>query len=96
MWDNPCMKPEWDVCAFYTEEIKPGPGRYGHCLVMQADRQYDRVRDRFGNPMTKEQILWFEANCPDWPARDSDIRELVQNKWRLPVLCGYVLVGESE
>ncbi|MGC9361098.1 MAG: hypothetical protein ACP5G7_12150 [Anaerolineae bacterium] len=86
MLDNPCMDPSWDRCAFYTDDVA---GKRGHCLVMQANRNYARVRDRFGNPMTKEQVRWFEANCVDWPQTAKDAQDIGEGRIKLPPECGY-------
>ena len=89
MLENPCMDPSWDYCAFYTDDVDPSLGKFGHCLIMQAKRNYRRVRDRFGNKMTEEQIRWFEENCPQWPSTPRDINDIVSGRVKLPPECGF-------
>lgn len=83
MLENPCIELGEDRCKFYTDDEQ------GHCLVMQANRVYPKVRDRFGKKMTAEQIAWFEHNCPIWPARARDVQALVDGKFELPLGCGF-------
>lgn len=89
MRENPCIELGEDRCKFFTDDVDPTIGKYGHCLVMQANRVYPKVRDRFGNKMTDEQIAWFEHNCPMWPARVKDIEALVDGLFELPSTCNY-------
>lgn len=90
MLENPCISLGEDRCKFYTDDVDAGQ-KYGHCLVMQAQRRYTRVRDRFGDRMTAEQVRWFEHNCPDWPARAKDLRALRDGRFQLPPTCGFML-----
>ncbi len=86
MLENPCIELGQDRCRFYTEE------QGGHCLIMQADQNYNRVRDRFGEKMTARQIEWFEHNCPVWPTGAKDIDDLCNRRYELPPSCGFELV----
>ena len=85
MLENPCIELGEDRCKFYTND------GHGHCLVMQANCVYAKVRDRFGEKMTAEQIRWFEHNCPVWPARARDAQALAAGRFQLPLTCGYEL-----
>ena len=89
MLENPCIERGQDRCKFFTDDIAPEIGKYGHCLVMQANRVYPKVRDRFGNKMNAEQITWFEYNCVWWPARVQDIQALREGLFDLPPTCGF-------
>jgi len=89
MLENPCIERGQDRCKFYTETASGD--KYGHCLIMQANRNYNRVRDRFGDKMTVAQIVWFEHNCPVWPARVKDIQALRDGLFELPVTCGFTI-----
>ena len=91
MLENPCIELGEDRCKFFTDDVDTGMGKYGHCLVMQADRKYAKVRDRFGNKMTDKQIAWFEHNCVMWPARVKDIQDLRDGNFDLPPECNFEL-----
>ena len=85
MLENPCIERGQDRCLFYTDDER------GHCLVMQANCVYAKVRDRFGEKMNAEQIKWFEHNCPVWPSRAKDVQALANGRFVLPSTCGFVL-----
>ena len=89
MLENPCIERGQDRCKFYTDDVDSEIGKYGHCLIMQANRVYPKVRDRFGAKMNDEQIAWFEHNCVMWPMRIKDITALRDELFELPPTCGF-------
>ena len=89
--ENPCIELGQDRCLFYADETDPEISKFGHCLIMQANRNYNRVRDRFGNKMNQEQIDWFEHNCVMWPTRVKDIQALIDELFDLPPECNFEL-----
>lgn len=85
--ENPCIELHEDHCKFYADSADET--RYGHCLIMQAKRNYNKVRDRYGNKITADQIRWFEHNCPAWPTDTRRLQELIDGLWELPAYCNY-------
>lgn len=66
MVENPCIERSEDRCKFYTEN--PNNKVYGHCLIYGRGRKpITAVKDRSGNKITPEQIVWFNDNCLDYP-----------------------------
>jgi len=66
MLENPCIKLGEDRCKFYVDKLNDQP--YGHCLIYALGvENIEDAMDRKGNPITKEQIRWFNENCPDYP-----------------------------
>ena len=67
MVENPCIDLGEDRCKFYRDEV--GPEMYGHCLVLgRGAKPIKTVKDRFGNKITDEQIVWFNDNCLNYPS----------------------------
>lgn len=88
MVENPCMIKGDTECLFYTDDVDTGT-QYGHCLIKQANDNYNRVRDKNGDKMTDVQIAWYEHNCRLWPARVKDIQALRDGLFELPPTCGF-------
>ncbi len=88
--ENPCIELGQDRCLFYTDDVDTGT-RFGHCLILQANRNYNRVRDRFGIKINDAQIAWFEHNCVFWPVRIKDIQALRDGLFELPPECNFEL-----
>ncbi|MBA7573018.1 hypothetical protein ES708_14807 [subsurface metagenome] len=66
MVENPCIELGEDRCKFYVDELNNQ--KYGHCLIFGRGRKPVKVvKDRYGNKITPEQIVWFNDNCPDYP-----------------------------
>jgi len=87
--ENPMIELHEDRCKFYTDDIDETMSKYGHCLIMQANMVYPKVRDRYGNKMTDEQIAWFEHNCPGWPQDTRRLQELIDGLWAIPEYCNF-------
>lgn len=69
MVENPMIDLDEDRCKFYVDGLCKG--KYGHCLVFGRGRKpITAVRDRFGNKITDEQIVWFSDNCLDYPTTE--------------------------
>lgn len=89
--ENPCIELGQDRCLFYTDDVDTSI-RYGHCLIKQVGDNYNRVRDRFGNRMTDDQIRWYEANCRQYPKLiDHLAKEHGGYGVELPPGCGYTI-----
>ena len=66
MVENPMIDLGEDRCKFYVDKLNTQ--KYGHCLIFAKGRKpIERVKDRYGNKITPEQIVWFKDNCPDYP-----------------------------
>lgn len=66
MVENPCIELGEDRCKFYVDALNTQ--KYGHCLIFGRGRKpIIAVRDRYGNKITPEQIVWFNDNCPGYP-----------------------------
>lgn len=66
MVENPMIEPHEDRCKFYVNELNDQ--KYGHCLIFgRGGKPITSVKDRDGNKVTSEQIVWFNDNCPDYP-----------------------------
>lgn len=76
-------------CPFYDDD-KDTNYKFGHCLIMRSP-QHKNAKDKDGNKITDEQLAWFEYNCPDFPQRPKDVKQLAEGKWTLPSTCGYYL-----
>jgi len=73
MVENPCIDRGEKFCKFYTS-LSTGK-LYGHCLIYEIGLEnIEKARDNKGNPITKEQIRWFNENCIEYPkAKDAEI-----------------------
>jgi hypothetical protein len=90
MTKNPCILLGEDRCRFYVEIDNEQP--FGHCLIIGRENHIEDVRDRFGTLITDEQLMWFEANCPDFPKlRDLEKIERGETNFRLPGECTFYL-----
>ena len=65
MLENACIELGEDKCKFYVDQLIDQ--KYGHCLIHGRKEQIEKVKDRFGNPITEAQIRWFNENCIDYP-----------------------------
>ena len=84
--DNPCFPPSEGRCRFFSDD--PQDGFFGNCLIIgRGNKPIKNVRDRFGNKITDRQIVWFNANCPQFPM--ANLAELVAGAFELPEGCGY-------
>ena len=66
MVENPCIERGEDRCKFYTDD--DNGELYGHCLIYGRTGIIQKVKDRFGNQITEDQIRWFNKNCIDYPS----------------------------
>lgn len=62
---NPCIELTEKVCKFYT--TTDNAMLYGHCLIIGRVGDIDKVLDRFGKQIAKDQLDWHLANCIDYP-----------------------------
>jgi len=90
--ESPCISKSEDRCKFFTDSLSTAE-TYGHCLIKRVKDNYNKVRDRFGNKMTVEQIAWYETNCRTYP---SPLELIVDPKavelklgFKLPEGCGF-------
>lgn len=88
--DNPCIVRGEDRCRYYTDTADTGT-RFGHCLILQKGGNYNSVRDRFDNKMTREHIRWFEENCLTFPTAEKDALDLADGRFTLPTECTFSL-----
>ncbi|GAJ21163.1 unnamed protein product [marine sediment metagenome] len=66
MLENPCIELGEDRCKFYVDKLNTQ--KYGHCLIFgRGGKPITAVKDRDGNKITPEQIVWFNDNCPNYP-----------------------------
>ena len=83
MLENPCIGLGEDRCKFYRDEV--GPEMYGHCLIWgRGEEPIEAARDRYGNKITDEQIVWFNDNCIDYPTVED-----MENGAQLLPECGF-------
>ena len=69
--EGPTIEKGEDRCRFYVDIINDKS--YGHCLIYGRSGLVGSVKDRFGDTITKEQLVWFNQNCIDYPlAKDAD------------------------
>ena len=85
--DNPCFKKGDDRCLFYDDSPTSNAEKFGHCLILGRTGPITAVRDRLNNKIAKEQIDWFEHNCPGFP--EDCVVELEAGSFKLPPGCGY-------
>ncbi len=66
MVENPMIALAEDRCKFYVDELNTQ--KYGHCLIFALGvENVEKAVSRDGKPITREQIRWFNDNCPNYP-----------------------------
>jgi len=84
MVSNPCIEKGQKQCKFYTatDNLK----QFGHCLIIGRTGDIEKVKDASDNLITKEQIDWFNENCPSYPVG----QEMIDGH-EPPIGCGFYL-----
>ncbi len=79
--EGPTIKRGEDRCVFYVE--RGNDKLYEHCLIYGAD-SIERAKDRSGKAITKEQLVWFNENCVEYPTAED-----AEKGYRPPPECSF-------
>lgn len=89
LWDEDMLDPTGTRCKFYEDEIDTGT-KFGHCRVMKVNNP-KQATDVSGNKITDEELVWYEENCPQYPAVHLNIQRWADGDWEPPNTCAYTI-----